>query len=113
MATAIANPPVIPTSLTLPQHRDAYCGGAWRKPTDGRYVERVSPGSGESLGQVAECSAGDVDAAVAAAKAAFKAWRGVAPLERARILRRVAQILREYAGELALIDAADCGNPVK
>ena len=113
MATAIANPPVIPTSLTLPQNRDAYCGGAWRKPADGRYVERISPGSGESLGEVAECSAGDVDAAVAAAKAAFKEWRGVAPLERARILRRVAQILRNHAGELALIDAADCGNPLK
>ena len=71
------------------------------------------PGNGASLGKVAECGTGDVDAAVAAAKAAFKEWRGVAPLERARILRRVAQILRDHAGELAMIDAADCGNPVK
>ena len=34
------------------------------------------------------------------------------PLERAKILKRLAQVLRENAGELAMIDAADCGNPV-
>ena len=34
------------------------------------------------------------------------------PLERAKILRRIAAILRENARELAMIDAADCGNPV-
>lgn len=113
MATAIVPSPVIPSSLTLPQHRDAYCGGAWRQPAEGRYAERLSPGSGETLGKVAECGAADIDAAVAAAKAAFREWRRVAPLERARILRRVAQILRDHAGELALIDAADCGNPVR
>ena len=113
MATAIASPPSIPTSLNLPRERDAWYGGAWHGPADGRHVERVSPGTGESLGKVADCGAADIDAAVRAAKAAFKEWRRVAPLERARILRRVAQILRENAGELAMIDAADCGNPVK
>mgnify|MGYP000692803732 CR=1 FL=1 len=61
----------------------------------------------------ADCGAADIDAAVACAKAAFKEWRRVPPLERARSLKRVAQILRENAGELAMIDAADCGNPVK
>jgi betaine-aldehyde dehydrogenase len=35
------------------------------------------------------------------------------PLERAKILRRIAEILRENADELAMIDAADCGNPVR
>ena len=57
--------------------------------------------------------ADDVDAAVAAAKTAFKEWRRVLPLERAKILRRIAEILRQNANELAMIDAADCGNPVK
>ena len=35
------------------------------------------------------------------------------PLERAQMLRRIAEVLREHAGELAMIDAADCGNPVR
>ena len=49
---------------------------------------------------------------MAAAKAAFKEWRRVPPLERAKMLRRIAAVLRENADELAMIDAADCGNPV-
>src|SRR5262249_56922301 len=50
---------------------------------------------------------------VASAKAAFNEWRRVLPLDRAKILRRIAEILRHNANELAMIDAADCGNPVK
>ena len=65
------------------------------------------------LAAVADGTAEDVEAAIAAARAGFETWRRVAPLERARLLRRVATILREHAGELAMIDAADCGNPVK
>jgi len=49
---------------------------------------------------------------VASAKAAFPAWRDTPPLERARLLKRIATVLRDHAEELALIDAADCGNPV-
>jgi betaine-aldehyde dehydrogenase len=113
MATAVASAPLIPKSLNLPHERGAWYGGAWHKPADGRYEDRISPGAGESLGQVAACGAADIDEAVKAARVAFREWRRVAPLERARILRRVAQILRENAGELAMIDAADCGNPVK
>jgi betaine-aldehyde dehydrogenase len=76
-------------------------------------VETINPGTGLSLGKVAEASAEDIDAAVASAKLAFKEWRRVLPLERAKILRRIAEILRQNANELAMIDAADCGNPVR
>ncbi len=105
--------PNIPTELKLPKHRSAYYGGQWRDPIDGDYVEAINPGTGQSLGKLANCGAIDIDAAVATAKAAFDEWRHVAPLERAKLLKRLAQILRDHAGELAMIDAADCGNPVK
>lgn len=103
----------IPSLVALPKHRDAYYGGAWHKPHSGCYVELTSPGAGEALGSVADGSSADVDAAVVAAKAGFEEWRRVTPLERARILRQVAHIVRDHAGELAMLDAADCGNPVK
>jgi betaine-aldehyde dehydrogenase len=99
--------------LTLPEHRDLYYGGAWHAPLAGRYVELTSPGDGSALGRVPEASPEDVDAAVAAARKGFRVWSQVAPLERARTLRRIAEILRAHAEELALIDAADCGNPVR
>jgi betaine-aldehyde dehydrogenase len=100
-------------SLQLPSRRDLYYGGKWQKPKANAYVESLNPGTGESLGKVAEASAADVDAAVAAAAAAFREWRRVPPLERARMLKKVAEILRSHSHELALLDAADCGNPVR
>ena len=100
-------------ALRLPVHRGAYYGGAWHDPVSGGFAETLNPSSGESIGRVAVGGAGDVDAAVAAAKRGFVEWRAVTPLERAKILRRIAQLLRENAGELALIDAANCGNPVR
>ena len=105
--------PTFPDKVTIPEHRDAYYAGKWNAPIGGKHADTINPGTGESLGKVADCDASDIDAAVASAKAAFKEWKRVPPLERARVLKRVAQILRDHAGELAMIDAADCGNPVK
>jgi betaine-aldehyde dehydrogenase len=99
--------------FALPKNRGVYYGAAWHNPKTGRYVETISPGTGQSLGKVAESGAADIDAAVASAKSAFREWRRVLPLERAKILRRIAEILRQNANELALIDAVDCGNPVR
>lgn len=96
----------------LPAHRDLYYAGQWHAPQSGRYIEFFSPGSGDSLGNVAEASADDVERAVAAAAKAYEEWKLVPPMERAKILRRMAGIVREHAAELAMIDAVDSGNPV-
>lgn len=98
-------------ALRLPSHRDPYYAGKWQKPLGGRYIEVSSPGTGESLGQVLDGAAADAEAAIAAAKAAYKDWRRVPPLERARMLREIANVLRRNGDELAMLDAADCGNP--
>ena len=73
----------------------------------------MNPGHGRAARRVAVAGAVDVDAAVTAARRGFAEWRAVVPLERARILRRLAELVRQHAGELALIDAANCGNPVR
>ena len=95
----------------MPQNRGCYYGGAWHAPKSGREADTINPGTGELPRQGRGRGAADVDAAVAAAKAAFKTWRHVLPLERAKMLRRIAEVLRKHAQELAMIDAADCGNP--
>src|SRR5258705_8101909 len=100
-----------PLAPNLPSHRDPYYAGKWQKPKADRYVDAVSPGTGESLGKVVDGSAADAEAAIAAAKAAFREWRRVPPLERAKMLRAIADVLRKNGDELAMIDAADCGNP--
>src|SRR6188508_2586771 len=111
------NTPVAPNSLAsiklnLPTQRGAYYGGKWHEPRGGRTTDQINPGTGVSLGSAADCGADDIDAAVKAAKAAYKEWRRVPPLERARMLKKIAEVLRNNAGELAMIDSADCGNPI-
>src|SRR5256886_4049230 len=102
---------VEPLAPNLPSHRDPYYAGKWQKPKSERYVESISPGTGESLGKVVDGAVADAEAAIAAAKAAFREWRRVPPLERAKMLRAIADVLRKNGDELAMIDAADCGNP--
>jgi len=97
----------------LPTHRDLYYAGAWHRPLSGKYFDLISPGTGESLGRAADGSADDVNAAVESAHKAFPSWRDLPPLERAKSLRRFAAIIRENARELAMLDAIDCGNPVR
>tara|TARA_R100000365_G_scaffold923_2_gene3352 strand:+ start:655 stop:1695 length:1041 start_codon:yes stop_codon:yes gene_type:complete len=78
-----------------------------------QFVHRyVRPRPRHRAGRLAEARNADVDRAVAAAKAGFPVWRDVAPLERARILKEVARLLRANARDLATIDVANCGNPV-
>ncbi|MDE0923787.1 aldehyde dehydrogenase family protein [Aurantimonas coralicida] len=99
-------------TVTLPEHRELYYGGRWMPALSGETRETINPATGESFCTVAYGGAADMDAAIEAAHAAFPAWRDTAPLERARCLRKIADIMRANRDALALIDAADSGNPV-
>ena len=72
MSTAGPSGTAIPAMVRLPEHRDAYYGGAWHAPSRGRYAETINPGTGEVLAKVADCTAADVEAAIAAAAAGFQ-----------------------------------------
>ena len=99
-------------SVALPRKSGLFFDGAWNTAHGGT-TTTLNPGTGEVLADVAEATADDVNDAVASAHRAFKAWSRVKPLERAALLKRVAAVLRDHAEELALLDAANCGNPVK
>jgi betaine-aldehyde dehydrogenase len=108
-----SSPGITNPALHLPAHRGLYYGGAWHEPGSGRFDATLNPSTGQVIARVAVGGAADVDAAVAAAARGFIEWRAVLPLERAKILRRMAEVLRQNAAELAMIDAANCGNPVR
>ena len=99
-------------SQYLPSHRSLFYGGAWHEPILGGQLDVINPSSGASLGQVAEATSRDIDAAVAAAQKAYQDWRRVLPSARSKILRKVAEIVRKNAHELALLDAVDGGSPI-
>jgi len=96
----------------LPSHLDLFYGGEWHAPRAGRYVETINPANAEPIARVAEAGAEDADAAIVAAHAAFAAWSRKTPLDRAGHLRQAAQILRDHADALAMLDALNTGNPV-
>jgi betaine-aldehyde dehydrogenase len=107
-----ADPSTPHLDIVLPSHRALFYGGQWHAPVQGGAVIVRSPSTGEELGEAPEATGADVERAVAAGRRGFEEWRRITPLERARILRECAVIIRQHAAELALLDAANGGNPV-
>ncbi len=72
----------------------------------------LNPATEEPIAQLERAGIEETDAAVARAKAAFPAWRAVAPDDRGRLLRRVATLVEEHAEELAQIESRNVGKPI-
>lgn len=81
----------------------------------GKKFLTINPATEEPLAEVAEGGPEDVDRAVRSARRAFDEgpWRTMPPWERGRLLGRVAEIIRRKNDELAMLDALDCGKPIK
>jgi acyl-CoA reductase-like NAD-dependent aldehyde dehydrogenase len=89
--------------------------GEWI-PAGGRETFAVlDPSTGEALTRVAQATPADVDAAVAAAARAHadRRWSGLPPLERTRILTRIADLIEEHLEELAVLETQDNGKPIE
>ncbi len=72
----------------------------------------LNPATEEPLAELEQAGVEDADAAVARAKAAFPAWRALAPADRARLLRRLATLVEEHGEELARIESRNVGKPI-
>jgi len=83
--------------------------------SDGGTFDSINPSTGEVLATVAKATKADIDRAVDTAHAAFegKAWGGMAPAERGRIMQRMAQALRDRVEELAELESRDNGKPLR
>ena len=90
---------------------DHFIDGAFVPPQSGRRLEDHNPVTGEKIAEVARGDAGDVEAAVSAAKRAFPAWRDRRPIERGRILLDVARKIRERSRELCELERLETGKP--
>ena len=79
-----------------------------------RTFETIDPATGIVLASLPLAGAADVDAAVVAAEAAFRApsWRGLSPRERGRLLSRVADVIESRVDELGELEALDNGMPL-
>jgi acyl-CoA reductase-like NAD-dependent aldehyde dehydrogenase len=75
-------------------------------------IEVVEPATERVLASIPAAGAEETDAAVAAAKAAFPAWRAVSASDRARLLHRLADKLEEHHDELSTLEARNAGKPI-
>ncbi|GAA0419904.1 aldehyde dehydrogenase family protein [Streptomyces luteireticuli] len=75
-------------------------------------LEILNPATEEVVATVPAATAEDVDAAVRRAAAAQRSWAGLAPGDRARLLRRFAAVVDEHLEELALLEVREAGHPL-
>ena len=93
--------------------RQLFIDGRWASAASGKTFETPNPATGETLAQVAEGEAEDINRAVKAARRAFEEgpWSRMTPSERGRIIWRIGDLILEHADELAQLESLDNGKP--
>jgi betaine-aldehyde dehydrogenase len=97
--------------MTLPEQK-LYIGGGYREAAAGGTFETVNPATGEVLAHVQRAGGADVDRAIDAAQAGLKRWSRFSGMERGRVLKRAAELLRERNREIAELETRDTGKPI-
>jgi succinate-semialdehyde dehydrogenase/glutarate-semialdehyde dehydrogenase len=92
--------------------QQAYLNGAWCDAHDGRTMTIANPASGDALGTVPEMGQSETRDAIAAAAAAYPAWRARPAKERAQVLRRWFELMHEHADDLAQLMTLEQGKPL-
>ena len=103
------------TRRFLSKPQKMFIGGAWMDSSNGETYGAIEPSTGGLVTRVPSGTVDDVDRAVAAARRQFDggAWRRLKPLERERLLHRLADLIEEHGNELAELEAIDAGKSVK
>ncbi len=105
-----------PESTAVVSLRDTYglfIGGRFVEPKNGGSFTTINPATEAPLAQIALADDADVDAAVRAARRAFRTWSSLAGKERAKYLYRIARVLQERAREFAVLESMNGGKPIK
>jgi aldehyde dehydrogenase (NAD+) len=88
-------------------------GGEWVPARSGETFETVDPFTGRPWATVPRAGPEDVDAAVLAARTAFEAWGRTTGTERARLMRRLAELIASNAERIAVVESTDNGKLIR
>ncbi|HEU4393647.1 MAG TPA: CoA-acylating methylmalonate-semialdehyde dehydrogenase [Solirubrobacterales bacterium] len=94
----------------MSEHLHNYIGGEWHNPAGVELLADIDPATGETVAMVPLSGAAEVDAAVAAARAAQPGWREVPPQRRARAVLALREELLRRREELVALVSADMGK---
>jgi len=90
-----------------------YINGQWVEGSEGKTMATYNPSTGEKLAEFIDASYADVDAAVEAAREAFKTWKTVGVEERSKLLLKIADLIDENKEQLAMVETLDNGKPLR
>ncbi|MDR7125920.1 betaine-aldehyde dehydrogenase [Pseudotabrizicola sp. 4114] len=90
-----------------------FIDGAYAEDTAGAVIEVIYPATGEVIARLHEATPALIDRALASAARAQADWAATRPVERARILRRAADMIRDRGEALAQLETLDTGKPIQ
>jgi phenylacetaldehyde dehydrogenase len=112
---AITRPPLSASVTAFLARRGAgrglLIGGEWIDGPGDTFAT-LDPATGEQIGVLPRGGGQEIDAAVAAARAALAGWKATTPLNRAKILWAAADLIEAHIDELAEIETLDQGKPL-
>jgi acyl-CoA reductase-like NAD-dependent aldehyde dehydrogenase len=100
-------------AFLAPSSQQLLIGGERVAAADGRTFETPDPSTGQTIANVAQAGAEDVDRAVRSAREAFPGWAATPAPQRGLLLHRLADALEAHGEELAQLESLDNGKPVK
>jgi succinate-semialdehyde dehydrogenase/glutarate-semialdehyde dehydrogenase len=89
-----------------------YIAGEWRPARSGRTIPVLNPATEEVIGTVAHASKDDLDEALESSAKGFAAWKKVSAYDRAKLMRKAADILRGRADDIAQLMTLEQGKPL-
>ncbi|WP_323007944.1 betaine-aldehyde dehydrogenase [Pseudorhodobacter sp.] len=90
-----------------------FVNGDWMEDSAGALIEVINPATGDVIARLHEATPAVLDAALASAQAAQSDWAARKPVERGRILRRAADMIRDQGESLARLETLDTGKPLQ
>ncbi len=90
-----------------------FINNEWVEPGSKKYFDSTNPATGEKLARTAQADQAEVDAAVEAAREAFKAWSKLSGHARARHLYAIARHIQKHHRLLAVLESMDNGKPIR
>ncbi|HYE65227.1 MAG TPA: betaine-aldehyde dehydrogenase [Pyrinomonadaceae bacterium] len=103
-----------PAASKTPRKYQLFIDGKWVDAESGKTFQTPNPATGETLAEVAEADRADIDKAVDAARRAFEGkWSRMSARDRGRLLYKLSQLLEQHAQELAELETADNGKPIR
>ncbi|HEV3440252.1 MAG TPA: NAD-dependent succinate-semialdehyde dehydrogenase [Gemmata sp.] len=108
MATATSTPPAVPPV----KNRQLYINGEWCDSSSGKKLAVENPATEETIAEVAFGTREDCKRAIGAAAEAMKSWMKLTPYDRAKVLKKTADLMRERADSLARTMTMEQGKPV-